>query len=293
MGRVMDDDERCDWHEGELAARAFAGQGPMPALIRPFMSEQSRRFFPQLPLLFVGGLDAAGAPIATFLRGPPGFIACPDPRRIEINAQFLEGDPIAAALRVGAEAGFLGLDFRTRRRNRVNGRIASVDKRGFAVAVEQAFGNCPRYIHERETVAPKAERTNMRWERLDRLDEQAKGAIAAADMFFVASSAQSRTEGGGVDISHRGGPPGFVTFDEGGALISPDYNGNGFFNTLGNLLLQPKAGLLFPNFETGEALQLTGATVIVWEGPKVAQHKGAERLWMFHPCAAHRLTFGA
>ena len=103
----------------------------------------------------------------------------------------------------------------------------------------------------------------------------------------------AQTQSGGVDISHRGAPPGFVTIEEDGALVIPDYNGNGFFNTLGNLLLQPKAGLLFPNFETGEALQLTGATAVVWEGPQIAQHKGAERVWMLHPCSVHKFTFGA
>ncbi|KAF2988966.1 pyridoxamine 5'-phosphate oxidase family protein (plasmid) [Methylocystis sp. MJC1] len=115
-----------------------------------------------------------------------------------------------------------------------------------------------------------------------------KGAIANAETFFIASSA-SCDLGSGVDISHRGGSPGFLEIENDGTITVPDFNGNGYFNTLGNLLFQPRAGLLFPCFETGEALRLAGIVEILWEGAEVASRSGAERLWKFKPCRAWRL----
>ena len=92
----------------------------------------------------------------------------------------------------------------------------------------------------------------------DGLDDAARALIAAADTFFVAS--RSRPEvgsGGGLDMSHRGGRPGFVGV-HGDTLAIPDFRGNRFFNTLGNLLGDPRAGLLFVDFASGDLLQLQG-----------------------------------
>jgi hypothetical protein len=65
-----------------------------------------------------------------------------------------------------------------------------------------------------------------------------------ADTIFVAS--RSRTEirvSDGVDISHRGGRPGFVLVD--GDTLTPDFPGNRYLNTLGNLLSEPRGSLIF------------------------------------------------
>jgi hypothetical protein len=65
------------------------------------------------------------------------------------------------------------------------------------------------------------------------------------------------------------------------ALTAPDFSGNSLFNTFGNLVLEPRAGLLFVDFATGDALQLTGAADIVWDGPELAAFVGAQRLLRF------------
>ena len=206
---------------------------------------------------------------------------------MEIGAALFVGDPLEPTLRRGAEIGLLGMDFQTRRRNRVSGRVEWVDSGGIAIAVREAFGNCPRYIRQRETIESLASDAPRFWEPLEGLDDATRDAIVKAETFFIASRAEG--EGGGVDISHRGGPPGFLEIEADGTITVPDFNGNGYFNTLGNLLTQPKAGLLFPNFETGEALRIAGCVEIIWEGAEVAAHRGAERLWRFKPCRAWRL----
>ena len=83
--------------------------------------------------------------------------------------------------------------------------------------------------------------------------------------------------------------PGFVAIESDGALLVPDFSGNRFFNTLGNLIANPKAGLLFPDFETGDLLQIAGATEIIFEGPLLERFPGAERLWRLRPAGGRWL----
>jgi hypothetical protein len=120
-------------------------------------------------------------------------------------------------------------------------------------------------------------------ERMQRLDGPARAAIVAADTLFVAS-----TDGGaGVDISHRGGRPGFVRVD-GDTLTVPDFAGNRYFNTLGNLLVDPRAALLFADFTRGDLLHLQGRVEIAWQVPDGERLDGAERLWRLHVTQAWR-----
>jgi uncharacterized protein len=270
----------------ELAAQALAGGGPRGGgAIREFMPEPHRHFLAQLPYLFVGAVDAAGWPLATLLTGPPGFVQSPDSVTLHIGALPGAGDPAAEALAPDREIGILGIDFSTRRRNRTNGHIVERDATGITVAVDQSFGNCPQYIQLRTAASPKVESAAVASspaEFLSHLDAAARSAIAGADTFFVAS--RSRTGSGsafGADISHRGGRPGFVRVD-GDVLTIPDFRGNHYFNTLGNLMAEPRASLLFVDFETGDLLQLQGTADIDWSGKASEQLAGAERMWRFH-----------
>jgi predicted pyridoxine 5'-phosphate oxidase superfamily flavin-nucleotide-binding protein len=148
------------------------------------------------------------------------------------------------------------------------------------VAVSQSFGNCPQYI-QRRTVHP-APHPAQPPEFLTSLDEAAAALISQADTLFVASRSRSRSgEHGGADISHRGGRPGFVRID-GDTLWIPDFHGNRYFNTLGNLLGEPRAALLFVDFERGDLLHLQGLAEIDWTATTGRRIEGAERSWAFH-----------
>ena len=267
------------FHAGELAAQALAGVSARGAGIRGFMPEQHRIFFGQLPWLFAGVPDRDGWPLATVLTGLPGFVASPDPASLAIAALPHSGDPAFSAFEPEHSIGLLGLEFETRRRNRANGTITARDATGFTVAVEQSFGNCAKYIQARSR-EPDGSEPPGRPEHLSHLDGAARALIATADTLFIASAAAAGTPGGGIDISHRGGRPGFVRID-GDTLTIPDFAGNSYFNTFGNLLQEPRAALLFIDFDTGTALQLQGLAEIVWDGPELAGLSGAERLWRF------------
>ncbi|MFD2271321.1 pyridoxamine 5'-phosphate oxidase family protein [Undibacterium arcticum] len=247
--------------------------------------------------MVVASLDAQGQPWASMLVGPPGFLQSPDPAHLRITAQPCFGDPLNQNLAEGAAIGLLGIELHTRRRNRMNGTVERRDPDGWSVRVLESFGNCPKYIQQRDTVlteglahiaAPKPVA------RSDRLDARAQAIVAVADTLFIATSYQAGDrrkpdDGGGAsadragaDVSHRGGKPGFVRIDDERTLSFPDFVGNYLFNTLGNLLLDPRAGLLFIDFSNGDVLYLSGRVEIIWDGAELSRYAGAQRVLRFH-----------
>ncbi|KWT87778.1 MULTISPECIES: pyridoxamine 5'-phosphate oxidase family protein [unclassified Variovorax] len=296
------------WHEGERVLQARVGIAERmaeigPRVLRDHMPEQHRSFFAQLPFLIAGSLDGEGQPWASVLAAAPGFAHSPDPRHLRIDALPQANDPLAAALAVGAPIGLLGIEPHTRRRNRMNGTVDALDARGFSVEVGQSFGNCPKYIQAREPVFVGGAPAAGFGPRVNGLDAEARRMVRAADTFFIATSHPSagdaRSPAEGVDVSHRGGRPGFVRVEGDGTLTVPDFTGNTFFNTLGNIALNPAAGLLFIDFETGDLLQLSVRAQILWDGPEVDAFPGAERLLRMevlaaqHAPAALPLRFGS
>ena len=259
--------------------------------IRDFMPEQHQRFFEQLPFVLVGSVDPQGRPWASVLVGRPGFIQSPDSRRLVLRARAIAGDPLAQGLTPGGPLGLLGIELHTRRRNRANGRIAQVEPEGFELAVEQSVGNCPKYIQGRELQwvrDPDQLQKPRAVEALQALDEAAMAQVEEADVLFVASAAPA-ADGGQADVSHRGGRPGFVRIEDARTLLVPDFAGNRFFMTLGNLQSNPRAGLLFIDFASGDLLSLSGSTELVWDSAELQAFEGAERGWRLRIEAGWRL----
>ncbi|HEY4082705.1 MAG TPA: pyridoxamine 5'-phosphate oxidase family protein [Burkholderiaceae bacterium] len=263
------------FHAGEQALQTAVGMRERMeqvgrSVIRNHMPEQHRELYEKLPVMWLGTLDKHGQPWATAVTGAPGFVDTPDPQTLTVAAQLAESDPAAAGLKPGAAVGMLGLEPHTRRRNRMNGLISEIDGQGFAVSVVQSFGNCPRFIQARQPIAGAPHRPGAASAEGSVLSAAARRLIERADTFFIASSSAPQIEqagqgGAGVDVSHRGGPPGFVQIlstASGDTLTLPDYQGNVMFNTLGNLLLWPHAGLLFVDWETGDVLQLAASAEI-------------------------------
>ena len=285
-------------HAGELAVQERVGVpetvADMAALmLRPYLTDQLRAFFPTLPFVVAAARDGTGRPWATLLAGEPGLAASPDERTLRLDARPAPGDALEGAFVAGARVGLLGIELETRRRNRVNGTVlAGVERSdamdgaadgtgrrvGVDLGVDQAFGNCPQYIATRRREPAPFDPLDARAERLDRLDARARAAIAAADTLFVATGHEREGVGAGMDASHRGGPKGFVEVVGERALVLPDYAGNRLFNTLGNLELDPRIGLLFVDFERAGLLQLTGRARVEWSPQPSARHPGAQRL---------------
>lgn len=280
------DSDVSPFHEGERAAQARLGvreriEQTGRRVVRRFMPDEHRELFEDLPFLLVGSEAASGDVWASLLIGKPGFVRSPEARRLEVTASLLPHDPLAQHLKLGAPIGALGIELATRRRNRVNGRVVSLDADGFALEVEQSFGNCKQYIQSRaldfaevaEVKAPELETSQ--------LSARAVGLLRHTDTTFLATSSRAASRGGneGVDVSHRGGRPGFVRVDshpEGALLTMPDFSGNFLFNSFGNLEVNPHAGLLALDFEAGDVLSLTGTARVLWDAGR--DFPGAERL---------------
>ena len=150
---------------------------------------------------------------------------------------------------------------------------------GIYVYVEQVYGNCLKYIQMRE---PEATGSSTSVEpgtarRADTLTDGQRRLISSSDTFFVASASPD----GGADASHCGGLPGFVQFLDEETLAFPDYSGNNMFDTLGNIVANPKVGLLFVDFERGDTLQLSGEARVLWDPARAAEFAGARRVVEF------------
>lgn len=284
------------FHAGEQAIQERMGvrtsiEAQGRRIIRDYLTEQHQQFYAQLPFLIAGTVDANGQPWASILVGAPGFVFAPDHRTLQVNSKPLVDDPIAPSIAVGSDIGLLGIEFSTRRRNRINGTITAVTSDGFTVQVGQSFGNCPQYIQSRTMKWRKSIAIPVSASTFSALTAPAIALIAASDTFLIATAFQSDKSnlGQGVDVSHRGGKPGFVRIDDPHRLTFPDFAGNLHFSTIGNLLLNPAAGLLFIDFDRGDLLYLTGRAEVVWDAAEVAAFVGAERLIRFQILQGYRV----
>ncbi|GJG97285.1 pyridoxamine 5'-phosphate oxidase family protein [Cupriavidus pauculus] len=286
------------WHTGERVLQASIGVDERLAevgsrVVRDYMPDQHRDFFAMLPSVVIGTVAPDGRPWATVRAGHPGFMHSPEPHQLDVTLVREASDPADAGMEDGNAIGLLGIQPATRRRNRMNGTIHRDGSPTFQVAVGQSFGNCPQYIQKREPVMMRdpAEPGSVPPVLLDGLDDRARKLIGRADSFFVATYVDLPGGQRQVDVSHRGGRPGFVRVDADGGLTIPDFQGNMFFNTLGNMLVNPVAGLVFVSYATGDLLQLSGRTEVLINSPDIARFEGALRLWRFMPEVIVRRDF--
>jgi hypothetical protein len=269
------------YHSGELKVQTLAGAGEAAnsnsRMVLPVIAHVFVDFIQSQPLVIVGSVDVHGMPWTSMLCGKPGFMRVVDEQTLEIDARPDESDPLRGNLRDGCELGLLVIDFATRRRLRLNG-TAVIGPDGFSLRTRQVYSNCPRYIQSRESVLPDDPSLSARLVRQAvSLSGEHQQWVRRADTFFLASFHPL----GGADASHRGGFPGFVQVVDERTLFWPDYNGNGMFNTLGNIAENPNCGLLFLDFEHGGTLQLSGTAEIIWDKERALSFPGAERIIEF------------
>ena len=251
--------------------------------IRDHLPAQHQEFYRGLPFILLGTVDSAGRPWASILFGRPGFADAVNPSMLRLATRPVFGDPLNENLRTGLPAGLLGIEYHSRRRNRLTAKVVGYDEEGIELDIAQTFGNCPRYIQTREYeflpgVDTPGETRVVR--KFTSLDDRAKEIIKNADHFYIASHypGDDNNVTHGADVSHRGGKPGFVRIDDDQTLTFPDFNGNLHYNTLGNISINPRAGLLFIDFDTGDLLYLTCGAEIIWDSVERRAFTGAESL---------------
>lgn len=285
MNHQVKMEELSPFHQGELAVQEREGvrefvESWAHRAIRPFLPQQHRDFFERLPFVIAAVRDEQERPWLTMLAGTPGFIRSPEEASLLIRAETPRGDALERAIKPGVEVGLLGIELHTRRRNRANGLIWKQNEEGLHFAVSQSFGNCPKYISRREWRHVSVPEASMRTSTHKKLTTSLQEWITSADTFFIASGYRGEGESSayGLDASHRGGPSGFVKVIDDTQLLFPDYAGNRLFNTIGNLMVDPRVGMLFVDFASGSLLQLTGLASIDWDSEAISEHPGAQRL---------------
>jgi predicted pyridoxine 5'-phosphate oxidase superfamily flavin-nucleotide-binding protein len=262
-------------HDGERAVQRRAGFPDRPwgsARVGATVPPVAAAFLRRQRLVVIGAATPDGAVWAAPLAGAPGFVTAPDDRTVVVRRLPAPCDPLADAFGNEHDVGMIAIEPASRRRMRINGRARQVADR-LVVRTEQVYANCPKYIQARDvetdgSAGPAGATVS------DGLPPDRRAWIAAADTFFVATHAP----GLGADVSHRGGHPGFVTVTGERRLTWPDYLGNSMYMTLGNLELDPHAGLLFLDWQRGRSLQLTGRASVDWDPRRAAGVPGAQRL---------------
>ncbi|WP_173927816.1 pyridoxamine 5'-phosphate oxidase family protein [Bacillus thuringiensis] len=273
------------FHSGERAVHNRLGvqkiANTASTMIQPIMTKKFMAFLNGQNSFMISSMDEKGRVWSSFLAGKEGIIQAVDCDVIKINVGINEGDPLFTNILHNKEVGIIVIDFASRIRIRINGSVVNKFSDGsFEVKTEQVFGNCPKYIQARnftynETVVGGTKRFNKQYA----LNEKQQELISQADTFIIASSSSD----GKMDISHRGGMPGFIHIISEQKIVFPDYSGNMLFNTLGNIIENPNVGLLFFDFSTGDTLQLTGKASIIWDidESSISQFPGAQRLIQF------------
>ncbi|KFM98746.1 pyridoxamine 5'-phosphate oxidase family protein [Bacillus clarus] len=191
----------------------------------------------------ISSMDEKGRVWSSFLAGNEGIIQAVECDVIKINIGINEGDPLFTNILHNKEVGIIVIDFVSRIRIRINGSVVTkLSDASFEVKTEQVFGNCPKYIQARKFTYNETEvGGNKQFNRHYVLNEKQQELISQADTFIIASSSSE----GRMDISHRGGMPGFIHIINEQTIVFPDYSGNMLFNTLGNIIENPNVRLLF------------------------------------------------
>ncbi len=265
------------FHPGEIEIQTKAGvrknAEQVAAGIRDSIPPAAKAFLESQRAVFLATVDETGQPWASVVTGAPGFIRVVNQQNVAIAVSLAPDDPMMRTLEREGHVAMLAIDFANRRRIRLNG-VGSLSSGVIHIAMRQVYGNCPKYIQGRsitgETIAKRAPEAARSPELL--IDQ--RRIISNADTFIIATDHAEQ----GADISHRGGNPGFVIVLDGQRLEFPDYSGNRMFNTLGNLAVNPRAGLLFIDFASGRTLQLVGKASIDWERDHADSIAGAERV---------------
>lgn len=269
------------YHQGELEVQRRAGVGShglaASDMYHPQMHTGVQKYLSLQQLAIFSTGDGQGRMWASLRSGNPGFLRALDQSTLEVDGYSHPDDPLLKNLSLDSPAGMLAIHLAGRHRIRLNGTAHIQQDGKIILTTQQVYGNCPQYIQAR-TVGGARETSAAVAQEGDALDDSQRQRIGKADTFFIATAYPSS----GADASHRGGKPGFVHAENGSQLLIPDYSGNQMFNTLGNIAANPRAGLLFPDFETGAALQLSGSARILWDDPRMKEFAGAQRLLEFN-----------
>jgi hypothetical protein len=142
-----------------------------------------------------------------------------------------------------------------------------------AVMTTRFYNDGSRKMQDRFDTRRLADRLEQVTLRRAFTDED-RAFIARAPMFFLATADAD----GRPDCSYKGGMPGFVQVVDSLTLVFPVYDGNGQFRSVGNLLLNPRVGLLFIDFEAARRIRVNGFASVDDADPMLSHYPAADLL---------------
>ncbi|GAB7337966.1 hypothetical protein MBLNU457_4345t1 [Dothideomycetes sp. NU457] len=282
------------WHEGEQMMHSKLRVPDQDNPTVPRLSAQATNMLQRAPLLAIGTVDAENRPWTTIWGGETGFaqslgnsiigVRTPVAARFDPVVEIMVGKEakgeIVKEVGEGRMMSALSIDLMSRKRVKLSGRMIagalsmkkddesdegregqSQSEVQLALKIEQSLGNCPKYLNKKEITPASTNPTIV--SESTRLCPEAVSLLAKSDIFFMSTSHNQDD----MDTNHRGGAPGFVrnlsNTEDSTTLVYPEYSGNRLYQSLGNLMTDPLAGLCFPDFETGDCLYVTGTAEIL------------------------------
>lgn len=277
--------EPSKFHRGERLIQERAGETAQAdrniSVLTDAVISGARPFIGKQSMAVLASVDADGGVWASVLFGQPGFAHTETGKSVVLAVPAGErggSDPFWANIDANPSIGMLFIELGSRRRYRVNGKLAAADGAGIEVGVIEAYPNCPKYIQRRNLRAVGASGLADAAAHGAAIEGEVAAIVRQADTLFVASYHPEL----GADASHRGGAAGFITILDEHTLRIPDYPGNCLYNTFGNFEVNPRAGLCIPDFPGNRLLQLCGEVVLHWDMPDPhGQTGGTLRYWDF------------
>lgn len=276
------------FHDGEVDIQERTGERDIALMnsvsVKDEILSAALSFIERQSLIVVATEGSDKNLWASILFGKPGFVRAESTKELHVSlsqAQIIDGDPVLTNIENDPRVGALMIELDTRRRLKINGRATSHDENELTIKVEESFPLCPKYIQRRKVRLPEEgsqPEQSVSTESGTKLGEQEVALIQSSDTMFCATSNPQ----GNLDVSHRGGKPGFVRVLNETTLRVPDFAGNSMFNSLGNLQLNDKAGVLIMDFAGRQSLQITGrAEVLLDQDDPENETGGTNRFWTF------------
>jgi uncharacterized protein len=275
------------YHEGEIDIQNRTGERDRAVrnggVIKDEILDGALNFIERQPFMVIASESSDKKLWASMVFGKAGFVRARTKSEVGLNlrqASFIAGDQVLQNLKLCRRIGGLFIELETRRRLKVNGEVVVLNEDEMAISVKESFPLCPKYIQRRKlmplqtTAADDNQAATPTTGKL--LSSVEIELIGKCDTMFAATSHPER----GLDVSHRGGEPGFVKVVNERQLRVPDYAGNSMFNSFGNLQSDDRTGVILVDFATGVSLQILGrARVLLDQEDFDGETGGTKRFW--------------
>jgi uncharacterized protein len=238
------------YHAGQIELQTEANSRPAAEMLAERLAGRSARslsFYATADLLVLAAPDAAGVLRFHALFGVPPLLEPSEDDLLLLH----EG---AAGLDDGVQAGAIAINLKERRRARANGRIVIKSGQTYLDAAEEIV-NCRKYIAPSVALEAAFHNGPEGREPVDLQDGDLLRVLSHVETAFLASISPD----GRPDVSHKGGPPGFIGFDpSSGVLRWPELIGNGMLKSAGNVRATGTVSLVALDLSTGDAYELGG-----------------------------------